>query len=89
MASLPLRLDMVVDGVAQDYGTLSARSIVTNSDGVATAVYTAPPSPANGVFGTCSGVAGQLRVHRRHRNVDQFHDREPGTGDHPAGARRV
>ena len=58
LASLPLRLDMVVGGVAQDYGTLSARSIVTNSDGVATAVYTAPPSPVNGVFGTCSGLPG-------------------------------
>jgi PKD repeat protein len=58
LASLPLRLDMVVNGTAQDYGTLSARSIVTNSEGVATAVYTAPPSPVNGVFGTCSGVPG-------------------------------
>jgi PKD repeat protein len=56
--SLPLRLDMVIGGVAQDYGTLSARSVVTNSDGVAIAVYTAPPSPSNGVFGTCSGVPG-------------------------------
>ena len=46
------------NGVAQDYGTLSARSVVTNSDGVATAVYTAPPSPVNGVFGTCSGLPG-------------------------------
>ena len=55
---VPLRLDMVVGGVAQDYGTLSARSIVTDSDGVATAVYTAPPSPASGVFGTCAGLPG-------------------------------
>jgi PKD repeat protein len=57
-ASLPLRLDMFVGGVAQDYGTLSARSVVTNSDGEATAVYTAPPSPVNGLFGTCSGLPG-------------------------------
>ena len=56
--ALPLRLDMAIGGVAQDYGTLSARSVVTNSDGVAIAVYTAPPSPSNGVFGTCSGVPG-------------------------------
>src|SRR5258706_13762794 len=42
MASLPLRLDMVVNGSAQDYGTLSARSIVTNGEGGATAVDTAP-----------------------------------------------
>ena len=58
ISGLPLRLDMFVGGVPQDYGTLSARSIVTNSDGVATAVYTAPPSPAGGVFGTCSGLPG-------------------------------
>ena len=58
LASLPLRLDMVVSGVPQDYGTLSARSVVTNSDGVATAVYTAPPSPVNGVFGTCNALPG-------------------------------
>ena len=71
---------MFVGGVAQDYGTLSARSIVTNSDGVATAVYTAPPSPVNGVFGDLLRSAGQLRVDRRHRDVDQLRDREPGTG---------
>ncbi len=58
MTGLPLRLDMMVNGVAQDYGTLSARSIVTNNDGVASAVYTAPPSPSNGLFGTCSGLPG-------------------------------
>lgn len=58
VSGLPLRLDMAVNGVAQDYGTLSARSIVTGGDGVATAVYTAPPSPVNGVFGTCSGLPG-------------------------------
>ena len=58
VSGLPLRMDMIVSGVAQDYGTLSARSIVTNSDGVATVVYTAPPSPVNGVFGTCSGLPG-------------------------------
>jgi PKD repeat protein len=58
VTALPLRLDMIVNGVAQDYGTLSARTIVTNNDGVASAVYTAPPSPVNGLFGTCSGLPG-------------------------------
>jgi PKD repeat protein len=58
IASLALRLDMAVGGVVQDYGTLSARSVVTNSEGIATAVYTAPPSPVNGVFGLCSGLPG-------------------------------
>ena len=88
IAALPLRLDMVVGGVAQDYGTLSARSVVTNSDGVAIAVYTAPPRPANGVFGTCSGVPGNCVTDRRHRNVDQFRDREPRTGHHSPGPDR-
>src|SRR5438046_2448568 len=32
--ALPLRMDMFVGGVGQDYGTLSARTIVTNSSGV-------------------------------------------------------
>jgi len=58
VSALPLRLDMMVNGVAQDYGTLSARTVVTNNDGVASSVYTAPPSPANGLFGTCSGLPG-------------------------------
>jgi hypothetical protein len=58
ISGLALRLDMFVNGVPQDYGTLSARSVVTNGDGVATAVYTAPPSPVNGLFGTCSGLPG-------------------------------
>jgi PKD repeat protein len=53
VAGVPLRVDMVVDGVVQDFGTLSARTIVTNADGIATVIYTAPPGPVNGVFGTC------------------------------------
>lgn len=57
-SGVPLRLDMVVSGVAQDYGTLSARSIVTNSDGIASVIYTAPPGPVNGVFGTCNSLPG-------------------------------
>jgi PKD repeat protein len=58
VASLPLRIDMRVNGVPQDYGTLSARTVVTNSDGIASLVYTAPPSPAAGVFGLCGSLVG-------------------------------
>lgn len=47
--SLQLRLDMVVNGVMQDFGTLSTRTLFTNSDGRATAIYTAPPAPGAGV----------------------------------------
>jgi PKD repeat protein len=57
-ASLPIRVDMALDGVAQDFGTLSARSVVTNTDGKAFVVYTAPPSPVGGITGTCYGVPG-------------------------------
>jgi len=57
-AGLPLRMDMFVGGVGQDYGTLSARTIVTNSNGVALVMYTAPPSPTAGIFGTCKGLPG-------------------------------
>jgi len=57
-SGLPLRMDMMVDGKPQDYGTLSGRTIVTNSSGVASVIYTAPPSPVAGIFGTCQGLAG-------------------------------
>jgi PKD repeat protein len=58
VSAVPIRVDMMVNGVAQDYGTLSARTIVTNGDGVASVVYTAPPSPSNGIFGTCFSLPG-------------------------------
>ena len=57
-AGLPLRVDMFVNGVPQDFGTLSARTVVTNADGIATVVYTAPPTPPGSNFGTCQGLSG-------------------------------
>src|SRR5262249_52389917 len=57
-SGLPLRMDMMVEGKPQDFGTLSGRTIVTNSSGVASVIYTAPPSPVAGIFGTCQGLAG-------------------------------
>jgi len=52
--NVPVRVDMLVGGVLQDFGTLSARNVVTLSDGRATVVYTAPPAPppSNQVSGT-------------------------------------
>jgi PKD repeat protein len=47
--SLQLRLDMLVNGVMQDFGTLSTRTLFTNAEGRATAIYTAPPAPGLGV----------------------------------------
>jgi chitodextrinase len=42
MANVPLRAEIRVGGVPADFGTLSARNIVTGPDGRATLVYTAP-----------------------------------------------
>ena len=59
-ANLPIRFDMRVNGVAQDYGTFSARNAVTGSDGMARTNYTAPPMPAGGNTGPgCNGLPGQ------------------------------
>lgn len=45
LRNLSLRSEIFVGGVVADFGTLSARSIVTGSDGRATLVYTAPAAP--------------------------------------------
>jgi PKD repeat protein len=41
--NVPLRAEIIVNGTPADFGTLSARNIVTGADGKATLVYTAPP----------------------------------------------
>ena len=58
ISGLTLRLDMEVNGVAQDFGTLSTRTIITDSNGRATAVYTAPPAPPASLGG--SGTIVQI-----------------------------
>jgi PKD repeat protein len=40
--NLSLRTEIFVDGVAADFGTLSARNVVTDTNGRATTIYTAP-----------------------------------------------
>jgi hypothetical protein len=47
--NVSLRAEIRVDGVPTDFGTISARNLVTGSDGRATLVYTAPVSPSIGV----------------------------------------
>ena len=50
LSGVSLRLQMAVGGSIQDYGTLSAKTIATGSDGRASSIYTAPPPappPAN------------------------------------------
>jgi PKD repeat protein len=44
-----LRAEIRVGGITADFGTLSARSVVTGTDGRATLVYTAPLAPSVGV----------------------------------------
>src|SRR5437588_13005628 len=45
IAGLPLRLQTQQNGVLADFGTLSARNVVTASDGTASVVFTAPVAP--------------------------------------------
>src|SRR3954470_7511354 len=44
--NLSLRSEIEVGGVHVDFGSLSARNLVTDSSGRATLVYTAPSSPS-------------------------------------------
>ena len=50
--SLTLRVDMLVGTVFADFGTLSARTVVTGDDGRARVTYTAPPAPPEADPGT-------------------------------------
>jgi len=45
--ALTVRVDMLVGTTFADFGTLSARTVVTGDDGVARVTYTTPPSPAD------------------------------------------
>lgn len=52
-AGVVIRLDMSVAGSVQDFGQLSARTLVTGTDGAARTIYTAPAaSPLAGGAGT-------------------------------------
>ena len=46
LRSLPLRAEIAVNGALVDFGTLSAHSVVTDSSGRASLIYTAPAAPA-------------------------------------------
>ena len=45
---LSMRVDMFLGALPADFGTISARTIVTGDDGRARLVYTAPPKPLDG-----------------------------------------
>ncbi|MGH9202067.1 MAG: hypothetical protein ACRD2A_12630, partial [Vicinamibacterales bacterium] len=46
IGALPLRVDLVFEGVVQDWGVLSTKAPVTDPNGRAIVIYTAPPRPA-------------------------------------------
>ena len=48
LRNVTLRVETFVNGVRQDVGTLSARTVVTGSDGKATLTFTAPAGAVNG-----------------------------------------
>lgn len=54
LPNLPLRLQTVSNNVIADFGTLSAKNVVTNSNGTATVTFTSPAAPAPGsTVGAC------------------------------------
>ena len=59
LRNLPLRAEITVNGIVTDFGTLSARNLVTDANGRATAIYTAPPSPAVSID---TGTQVQIQV---------------------------
>jgi len=46
LRNVALRAELAVNGVGVDFGTLSARSLVTDANGRASVTFTAPPAPA-------------------------------------------
>ncbi len=58
--NVPVRIDISVNNVVQDFGKLSTRTLVTGSDGRATATYTAPTW--TGGAGSSGGTTVELLV---------------------------
>lgn len=49
VVALPLRVDVIFEGVIQDFGAVSTKAPVTDLSGRAIVVYTAPPRPSQPV----------------------------------------
>ena len=56
VSNLALRADIRVGNVVTDFGSLSARNLVTNNEGRATLVYTAPSLPAGAAVDSDAAV---------------------------------
>jgi chitodextrinase len=61
LANIPLRAEILVNGIAADFGSLSARNLVTDANGRATLVYTAPSTPAGATIVEFSQVSISIR----------------------------
>lgn len=59
LRGVPLRAEIIVGGASVDFGTLSARNVVTDANGRATLTYTAPPAP---VFDVDTGTTVDIAV---------------------------
>ncbi len=59
LPNLPVRAEITVNGIIADFGTLSAKNLVTDASGKATLVYTAPASPP---FSSDPGTIVQIAV---------------------------
>ena len=88
--SLQMRLDMLVNGVVQDFGSLSTRTLFTNSDGRATAIYTAPPAPGEAPRLSPTGSFDGRHTGRHQRTGSTNERRHPPriADHHHAGTRR-
>ena len=65
LRNLPLRAEIRVNGIITDFGSLSARSIVTDQSGRATVTYTAPPAvPIQVGNGTIVAISVDRDRHR-------------------------
>ncbi len=51
LGNVSLRLDVTVNGAVVDYGSLSAKNVVTAGDGKAAVTYTAPPPTIDPSYG--------------------------------------
>ena len=68
--NVPLRVEILADGQAVDFGTISARTLVTGSNGRATFTYTAP-SFVGGAIPRSAAQRDADRVRTRPRTSDE------------------
>ena len=69
LSGIPVRLDLFLDGVLQDFGSLTSKNLTTGSDGVARAVYTAPPPTTSQVVTTVTVRAVPVGTDAQTSNV--------------------